>query len=39
MYKGGDIVIILKRMRITEYEFDTVAKRFGDIFLKEWSHL
>ncbi len=32
MYKGGNIAIVHKRMRITEYEFDTVAKRFGEIF-------
>lgn len=32
IYKGGDISIVHKRMRISEYEFDTVAKRFGEIF-------
>lgn len=34
MYKGGDIAIVHKRLSITEYEFDTVAKRFAEIFQK-----
>ncbi len=32
MYKGRNITAVHKRLRVTEYEFDTVAKRFADIF-------
>lgn len=32
MYKGGDIQIVHKYMKVTEYEFETVVKRFEEIF-------
>ena len=32
MYKGQEITIVHKFMRVTEYEFETVAKRFAEIF-------
>jgi hemoglobin len=32
MYKGGDIVIAHKYLSVTNYEFETVAKRFAEIF-------
>lgn len=32
MYKGRNITVVHKRLKVTEYEFDTVAKRFAEIF-------
>lgn len=32
MYKGGDIQVVHKYMKVTEYEFETVLKRFEEIF-------
>ena len=28
MYKGGDVVAVHKHLRVTEYEYDIVTKRF-----------
>lgn len=32
MYKGRDITAVHKYLKVTEYEFDTVATRFAEIF-------
>jgi hemoglobin len=32
MYKGGNIQIVHKHMKVTEYEFETVVDRFQEIF-------
>ena len=32
MYKGGNIQIVHKYMKVTEYEFETVVDRFEEIF-------
>lgn len=32
MYKGRDITKVHKYLRVTDYEFETVAKRFSEIF-------
>ncbi len=34
MYKGGEISVVHKYLRVTDYEFETVAKRFSEIFKK-----
>lgn len=34
MYKGGNIQAVHKYMKVTEYEFETVVKRFEEIFEK-----
>lgn len=33
MYKGKEIAFVHKYLRVTEYEFETVAKRFALIFI------
>lgn len=32
MYKGGNVQIVHKHMKVTEYEFETVVDRFQEIF-------
>lgn len=32
MYEGGNITAVHKDLKVTEYEFDIVAKRFAEIF-------
>lgn len=32
MYQGGNIMAVHKDLKVTEYEFDVVAKRFAEIF-------
>ena len=34
MYTGGNIILVHKHMRITEYEFETVVMSFREIFKK-----
>lgn len=32
MYQGGNIQVVHKHMKVTEYEFETVLERFEEIF-------
>lgn len=38
MYKGGEITAVHKYLKVTDYEFETVAKRFAEIFESNGLH-